>query len=131
MQKENTWFQFIILFIVSISQQESMFVVLHSDINSLKPGLLHLTGKLYCKKSRSEKVKDGIINLILRIYLIDRYNNISDLATYFYKKTTCQFQINFITEDYLQMYKTLQLFKTHYSYLQTRYNYLQTHYNYL
>ncbi len=40
-----------------------MFVVLHSDINSLKSGLLHLTGKHYCKKSRSAKVKDGIIKL--------------------------------------------------------------------
>jgi len=27
-----------------------------------------------------------------------------------YLKTTCQFQIKFITEDDLQMYKTLQLF---------------------
>ncbi len=50
-----------------------MFAVLHSDINSLKSGLLHLTGQPYCKKSRSAKVKDGIINLILRIYLFDRY----------------------------------------------------------
>jgi hypothetical protein len=50
-----------------------MFAVLHTDINSLKSGLLHLTGQPYCKKSRSAKVKDGIINLILRNYLIDRY----------------------------------------------------------
>ncbi len=50
-----------------------MFAVLHSDINSLKPGLLHLTGQPYCKKSRSAKVKDGIINLFLRNYLVDRY----------------------------------------------------------
>jgi hypothetical protein len=48
--------------------------ILHSDINSLKSGLLHLTGQPYCKKSRSAKVKDGIINLILRNYFIDRYN---------------------------------------------------------
>jgi hypothetical protein len=27
-----------------------------------------------------------------------------------YKKTLCQFQIKFITDDYLQMCKTLQLF---------------------
>ncbi len=27
-----------------------------------------------------------------------------------YKKTTCQFQIKFITEDHLQVYKILQLF---------------------
>jgi hypothetical protein len=50
-----------------------MFSVLHSDINSLKSGLLHLTVQPYCKKCRSAKVKDGIINLILRNYLIDRY----------------------------------------------------------
>jgi hypothetical protein len=50
-----------------------MFVVVHSDRNSLKFGLLHLTGQPYCKKSRSAKVKDGIINLILRNYLTVRY----------------------------------------------------------
>ena len=27
-----------------------------------------------------------------------------------YEKTTCQFQIKFITKAYLQMYKTLQLY---------------------
>ncbi len=47
-----------------------MFAVLHSDINFHKPGLLHLTGQPYC---RSAKVKDAIINLILRNYLVDRY----------------------------------------------------------
>ncbi len=51
-----------------------MFAVLHLDINSLKSGLLHLTGPPYCKKSRSAKVKDGIINSILRNYLVDRNN---------------------------------------------------------
>jgi hypothetical protein len=38
-----------------------------------KSGLLHLTGQPYCKKSRSAKVKDGIINLFLRNYLVGRY----------------------------------------------------------
>ncbi len=51
-----------------------MFAVLHSDINSPKSGLLHLTGQSYCKKSRSAKVKDGILNFILRKYHIDRYS---------------------------------------------------------
>ncbi len=37
-------------------------------------GLLHLTGRTYCKKSWSAKVKVGIINLILRNYLVDLYN---------------------------------------------------------
>jgi hypothetical protein len=50
-----------------------MFAVLHSDINSLKSGLLHLTGQPYCKNSRSAKVKDGIINSFLRNYLVDLY----------------------------------------------------------
>jgi hypothetical protein len=39
-----------------------------------KSGLLYSTGQPYCKKSRSAKVKDGIINLIVRNYLIDCYN---------------------------------------------------------
>jgi len=63
--------------------RKSMFAVLHSDINSLKSGLLHLTSQPYCKKSRSAKVKDGIINLILGNYLMDRYSCKNDckLAT--------------------------------------------------
>jgi len=36
-----------------------MFAVLDSDFNSLKFGHIRLTGQL---KSRSAKVKDGIIN---------------------------------------------------------------------
>ncbi len=48
-----------------------MFEVLHSDINSHKSSILHLTGQPYWKKSRSAKVKDGIINLFLRNNLID------------------------------------------------------------
>jgi hypothetical protein len=52
-----------------------MFTVLHSDINSLKSGLFHFTRQPYCKKCRSAKVKDGIINLILRNYLVDRYSH--------------------------------------------------------
>jgi hypothetical protein len=51
-----------------------MFAVLHPDINSLKSGLLHFTTQPYYKNSRSAKVKDEIINLILRHYLVDRYN---------------------------------------------------------
>ncbi len=55
------------------NNRKSMFPVPHSDINSCKSGLLHLTDQPYCKKGRSAKVKDGIINLILRNYLIDRF----------------------------------------------------------
>jgi hypothetical protein len=50
-----------------------MFAELHSDINSPKSILLHLMGQPYWKKSRSAKVKDGIINLFLRNNLIDQY----------------------------------------------------------
>ncbi len=50
-----------------------MFAVRNSDINFLKSALLYLTGQPYCKKGRSAKVKDGIINQILKNYLIDRY----------------------------------------------------------
>ncbi len=50
-----------------------MFAELHSDINCHKSSLLHLTGQPYCKKSRSAKVKDGIINLFLGNNLIGRY----------------------------------------------------------
>jgi len=57
-------------------KRKSMFAELHSDIKSPKSGPLHLTGQPYCKKSRSAKVRDGIINLFLRNNLIDRwYNN--------------------------------------------------------
>jgi hypothetical protein len=53
-----------------------MFAVLHSDINSHKSGLLHLTGKPYWKKSRSAKVKDGIIAYFIgTISLIDTPGN--------------------------------------------------------
>jgi hypothetical protein len=43
------------------------------QILTLKSGLLHLTGRPYCKKSRSAKVKDGIINLFLRNYFVGLY----------------------------------------------------------
>jgi hypothetical protein len=57
-----------------------MFAVLHSDIKSLKSGLLHLTGQPYCKKNRLAKVKDGIVNLFLRNYLVDRYTCLGHLG---------------------------------------------------
>jgi hypothetical protein len=54
-----------------INNRKSMFAILHSDINSLKSGLLHLTGWHFCKKGRSAKVKDGIRNQSHRNYLVD------------------------------------------------------------
>jgi hypothetical protein len=55
-----------------------MFAELHLDINSFKSSLLHLTGQPYWKKSRSAKVKDGIINLFPRNNLIDPYKALMD-----------------------------------------------------
>jgi hypothetical protein len=57
-------------------KRKSMFAIPHSDINSLKSGLHHLTGQPYCKKSRSAKVKDEIINLVFGNYIVDRYTGI-------------------------------------------------------
>jgi hypothetical protein len=47
-----------------------MFAALHSDINSIKSVLLHLTSQL---KSRGAEGKDGIRYQSLSNYLIDRY----------------------------------------------------------
>jgi hypothetical protein len=55
-----------------------MFAVLHSDINSPKCGFLHLVGQPYCKKSGSAKVKDGIISLFLKNYLVGQYSQHND-----------------------------------------------------
>jgi hypothetical protein len=76
------------LFNVSKYQQ---LVVLHSNINSLKSGLLHFTGQPYGKKSRSAKDKDGIINLIVRDNLVDRYSLFIDIKLgYCAVLATCQ-----------------------------------------
>jgi hypothetical protein len=39
-----------------------MFAAMHSDINSLKSGLLRLIGQTNSQKGRAAKVKDGIIS---------------------------------------------------------------------
>jgi hypothetical protein len=39
-----------------------MFATLHSNINSVKSGLLDLTGQTYCQNGRLVKVKNGIIS---------------------------------------------------------------------
>jgi hypothetical protein len=46
---------------------------MHSDIISRKSVLFQFTGQPYCKDCQLAKVKYGIINLILRNYLVDRY----------------------------------------------------------
>ncbi len=53
--------------------RKSTFAALHSDINSLKSGLLHLTGQPNSQKGILAKAKVGIVNLILRNYVVDKY----------------------------------------------------------
>ncbi len=60
-----------IVFLFPFHKRKSMFAIMHSYISTLKSGLLHFTGHSNCKKIRSSKVKDGIINIFLRNYLID------------------------------------------------------------
>jgi len=47
-----------------------MFAELHSDMNSSKSRLIHLTGQPYWKKNRSSKGKDGVITYFLGTNLI-------------------------------------------------------------
>jgi hypothetical protein len=69
-----------------------MNALLHSDINSPKPGLLYLTGQPCCKKGSSAKVKDGIINLTLRNYLDDRYTHLGILSKSDFNEGTASFK---------------------------------------
>ncbi len=71
--KKHLGFSSLYSFLFQFHNKKYMFAVLHSDINSLKSGLLYLIGHSYCKNCRSAKVKDEIINLILRNYLVDQY----------------------------------------------------------
>jgi hypothetical protein len=73
MKKNTLGFSSSYCLLFPFHKRKSMFAVLHSDINYLESGLLHLNDLPYCKKSRSTKVKDAIINLILMSYLIDQY----------------------------------------------------------
>jgi hypothetical protein len=71
-----------------------MFAVLHSDVNSPRSGLLHFTDQPYCKNSRSAKVKDAIINLILKNYFVDRYTSKNNLMLIIKARVPCQSKIN-------------------------------------
>jgi hypothetical protein len=73
MKKKTLWFSSFYCLLFQFDNRKSIFLVLHSDINSFKSDLLHITGQPYCKKDRSSKVKYGIINLILRNYVVDPY----------------------------------------------------------
>jgi hypothetical protein len=70
MNNNNLFFSVLYCLLLQFLKRKSIFAALHSDINSLKSGLLHLTRQPYCKKSRSAKVKDGIITLIFRTNLL-------------------------------------------------------------
>ncbi len=63
MKIENTWF------LVNLGNQCFQYCIQISTLSSLA----HLTDQPGCKKGRLAKVKDGIRNLILCNYLIDRY----------------------------------------------------------
>jgi hypothetical protein len=77
MKKKTLWFSSFYCLLFPFHKRKSMFAVLHSDINSLKSGLLHFTDQPNCKNCRSAKVKDEIINFVLRNYLVDRYSSFS------------------------------------------------------
>jgi len=70
--KKPLGFYFTIMFNFSISQKEINVCSIAFIYQLLKSGLLHLTSQPFCENGRSAKVKDGIINLILRNNLIDR-----------------------------------------------------------
>jgi len=47
-----------IVYLIILLNRKSMFALLHSDINSLKSGLLHLTGQpFFAKRVNQQKSK--------------------------------------------------------------------------
>ncbi len=101
MKKKTCCFSSFYCLLFPFHDRKSMFAVLHSDINALKSGLLHLTGQTYCKQSRSAKVKDGIINLILRNYFVDRYTYPSS------KLVPCSLFNNIVVKNFNNSYLEL------------------------
>ncbi len=89
MKKKTLAFSSLYCSLFRLLNRKSMFAVLHSDINSVQSGLLHFTGKPCCKNCSSAKVKDGIINFILRSYLIDQYNHSLFRQFVSYEKMKC------------------------------------------
>jgi len=71
-RKSFKFIKFIKLFIVSIFQKEYMYLTLHSDINSLKCGLLHLTGRPNLQRGRA-KDGDGFISRTIFLATISDY----------------------------------------------------------
>jgi hypothetical protein len=60
-----------------ISQEEINVCSTAFRYQTLKSGLLHLTGHPYCPKSRSAKVKDGIIYFCLGTILLIKGNDMA------------------------------------------------------
>jgi hypothetical protein len=48
--------------LLQVLNRKSMFAALHSDINSFKSGLIHLSGQTNFGKARAAQVKDIIIS---------------------------------------------------------------------
>ncbi len=76
MKVENNFFKSLYCLLFQCLNGKSMFAAMHSDINSLKPGLHHLIGRPNSQKGRSAKVKDGIISetKFLGTISVERYN---------------------------------------------------------
>ncbi len=62
-----------------------MLAALHSDINFLTPGLLHLIGRPDSQKGRPAIVKDGIISKT-------KFFGAISVARYNYRNKFCEFQ---------------------------------------
>jgi hypothetical protein len=60
MMMENYLFLVHCLLFFQLLNRKSVFAILHSNVNSFKSGVLHLTFQPYFKKGTPAKVKDGI-----------------------------------------------------------------------
>ncbi len=72
---------FIILFIISITQGESLFLTLHSIFISLKSVFLHLTCHTNSQNGRA-KVRDGIISVFRFIVCLRLINTVRNIETW-------------------------------------------------
>ncbi len=91
MKVENNCFQYIILF--ELLNTTSLFAAMHLYINSLKSGLIHLTGQPNSQKVRGAKVEDGFISeyKFKGIISVDWY---TDLRSCILHRTGPSFSVN-------------------------------------
>ncbi len=73
MKIENIAFNSLYCSLFQLLNRKSMFAATHSDINSLKSVLFHLTGQANDQKCRSAKVKFGIISESKFLGTVHRY----------------------------------------------------------